>query len=195
MVLCKYIPLTLSPFLFSLRIPLPKLIGPETSVGNPTPKSHADNPARNLACRVLEDSLIKLDSMPYKNSRIIRWELGSSWLQHLQKKDSPVSENVKGNAVKVEKEQSVKGLGKHFEQLRKINKKESSIEASSSEKEESNHNSSLGNGMLESDKTEVDETSKESGISKLVSDDAFLRLKSLGAGLHEKVINYASSIT
>jgi hypothetical protein len=54
-----------------------------------------------------------------------------------------------------------------------------STEASSSEKEESNNNSSSEDGMHESDKTEVDRTSKESGISKLVSDDAFLRLKSL----------------
>jgi protein TIF31 len=181
---------SLSSFLFSLRIPLPKLINPEISVGNPTTKSHADNPARKLACGVLEDSLINLDSMPCKNNRVIRWELGSSWLQHLQKKDSPVSENGKGNTAKVEKEQPVKGLGKHFEELRKIKKKESSAEASSSEKEESNNNCSSVNGMHESDKIEVYETSKESDISKLVPNYAFLRLQSLGAGLHEKVCKF-----
>ncbi|TVU16325.1 hypothetical protein EJB05_39883 [Eragrostis curvula] len=160
----------------SLRIPLPKLINPEMPVGNPTPKSHADNPARKLALTVLEDSLIKLDSMPCKNTRFIRWELGSSWLQHLQKKDSP---DGKGNATKVEKEPPVRGLGKHFEQLRKIKKKENGTEVSKSEKEDSN-------GIHESDKMEVDEANNESDISKLVSDDAFIRLKSLGAGLHEK---------
>ncbi|KAF8651360.1 hypothetical protein HU200_063618 [Digitaria exilis] len=173
----------------SLRIPLPRITNPETVVCNqyPSPKSHASNPARKLARTVLEDSLRKLDSMPSKNPRVIRWELGSSWLQHLQKKDSPTSENDKGNAIKADKEPAVKGLGKHFEQLRKIKKKECNIEGSSSEKEESNNSCSAMNGMQESDKIAVDETIKGTDISKLISDDAFFRLKSLGAGLHEKV--------
>ncbi|CAN6250381.1 unnamed protein product [Urochloa humidicola] len=172
----------------SLRIPLPAIINPETVVSNqyPSPKSHASNPARKLARTVLEDSLRKLDSLPSKNPKIIRWELGSSWLQHLQKKDSPTSENGKGNATKAEKEPAVKGLGKHFEQLRKIKKKECDIEGSSSEKEESNSDCTLMNGMQESDKIAVDETIKGSDISKLMSEDAFFRLKNLGAGLHEK---------
>ncbi|KAL6844060.1 hypothetical protein ACP4OV_025733 [Aristida adscensionis] len=174
----------------SLRIPLPKIISSEAAVSNhyPSPKSrsHADNPARKLARTVLEASLIKLDSMPSKKPRIIRWELGSSWLQHLQKKDSPLSENGKGNATNPNKEPAVKGLGKHFEQLRKIKKKECNNEVSSSEKEESNSNCSLMNGTKESDKIEADETNKEADISKLLSEDAFFRLKSLGAGLHEK---------
>ncbi|XP_062226922.1 protein REDUCED CHLOROPLAST COVERAGE 3-like [Phragmites australis] len=170
----------------SLRIPLPKIINSETAAGNqyPTPKSHGDIPVRKLARTVLEDSLIKLDSMPCKNPRIIRWELGSSWLQYLQKKDSPVSENGKGNATNGDKGAAVKGLGKHFEQLRKIKKKECNIEGSISEKEESNCLPT--NGMQESDKIAVDETNKEADISKLMSEDAFFRLKSLGAGLHEK---------
>ncbi|XP_062184018.1 protein REDUCED CHLOROPLAST COVERAGE 2-like isoform X2 [Phragmites australis] len=172
----------------SLRIPLPRIINPEIAVANqyPTPKFHADNSARKLARTVLEDSLIKLYSMPCKNPRIIRWELGSSWLQHLQKKDSPVSENGKGNATNVDKGPAVKGLGKHFEQLRKIKKKGCNIEGSSSEKEESNINCLSMNGMQESDKISVDEMNKEADISKLMSEDALFRLKSLGAGLHEK---------
>ncbi|GJN01545.1 hypothetical protein PR202_ga18819 [Eleusine coracana subsp. coracana] len=135
----------------SLRIPLPKLSNPEISVGNSTPKTHADNPSRKLA-----------------------------------QKDSPVSENGKGNAGKVEKEPAVRGLGKHFEQLRKIKKKESSTEVSRSEKEESNNNCPSVNGMHDADKIELGETHKVSDISKLMSEDAFSRLKSLGADLHEK---------
>jgi protein TIF31 len=174
----------------SLRIPLLRVIHPETVVSNqhPSPKSHASNSARKLARKILEDSLIKLDSMPSINSRIIRWELGSSWLQQLQKKDSPASENGKGNATKADKEPSVKGLGKHFEQLRKIKKKECNIEGSSSEKEECNSNCSSMNGTQVSDKIAVDETNKGADISELMSEDAFFRLKSLGAGLHEKVV-------
>ncbi|AQK46631.1 Tetratricopeptide repeat (TPR)-like superfamily protein [Zea mays] len=172
----------------SLRIPLQSVTHPETVVGkqNPSPKSHAYNPARKLACKILEDSLVKLDSMPSINSRIIRWELGSSWLQQLQKKDSPASENVKRNATKADKESAVKGLGKHFEQLKKIKKKECNIDGSSSEKEECNSNCSSMNGMQVSDKISVDETNKGADVSKLMSEDAFFRLKSLGAGLHEK---------
>jgi len=137
---------------------------------------------------VLEDSLRKTDSTPNKNPRIIRWELGSSWLQHLQKKDSPTFDNGKGDKIKADKEPAVKGLGKHFEQLRKIKKKECNIECSGSEKEESNNNCSPTNGMPKSDRIVVDETIKGADICKLMSEDAFFRLKSLGAGLHEKVI-------
>lgn len=122
------------------------------------------------------------------NSRIIRWELGSSWLQQLQKKNSPASVNVKRNATKADKESAVKGLGKHFEQLKKIKKKECNIDGSSSEKEECNSNCSSMNGMQVSDKISVDETNKGADVSKLMSEDAFFRLKSLGAGLHEKVV-------
>jgi len=42
--------------------------------------------------------------------------------------------------------------------------------------------------MPKSDRIVVDETIKGADISKLMSEDAFFRLKSLGAGLHEKVI-------
>ncbi|AQK46650.1 Tetratricopeptide repeat (TPR)-like superfamily protein, partial [Zea mays] len=40
--------------------------------------------------------------------------------------------------------------------------------------------------MQVSDKISVDETNKGADVSKLMSEDAFFRLKSLGAGLHEK---------
>ncbi|XP_039772148.1 atherin-like [Panicum virgatum] len=69
--------------------------------------------AAGSECLVLEDSLRKMDSMPNKIPRIIRWELGSSWLQHLQKKDSPTFDNGKGDKIKADKEPAVKGLGKH----------------------------------------------------------------------------------
>ena len=88
-------------------------------------------------------------------------------LQYFLKKDSPVSENGKGNATNGDKKSAVKGLGKHFEQLRKIKKKECNIEGSSSEKEEPN--CLLMNGMQESDKIAVDETNNEADISKLMS--------------------------
>jgi protein TIF31 len=131
--------------------------------------------------------LVKLDSMPSINSRIIRWELGSSWLQQLQKKDTPASENGKGNAMKTDKEPAVRGLGKHFEQLRKLKKKECNNEGSSSEKEECSNNYSSMNGTQVSDMIAADEANNGADISKLMSEDAFLSLKSLGAGLHEKV--------
>ncbi|ONM13027.1 Tetratricopeptide repeat (TPR)-like superfamily protein [Zea mays] len=172
----------------SLRIPLPRVIHPETVVGNQhhSPKSHASNPAKKLARKILKDSLVKLDSMPSINSRIIRWELGSSWLQQLQKKDTPASENGKGNAMKTDKEPAVRGLGKHFEQLRKLKKKECNNEGSSSEKEECSNNYSSMNGTQVSDMIAADEANNGADISKLMSEDAFLSLKSLGAGLHEK---------
>ncbi|KAG8043671.1 hypothetical protein GUJ93_ZPchr0458g22366 [Zizania palustris] len=160
-------------------------VGKQTDITSstqcPTPKSPVDNHARKLARTVLEDSLIKLENMPGNNPRIFRWELGSSWLQHLQKKDSPASEDSKKNAGNVEKEPAVKGLGKHFEQLRKIRKKECHVNGAMSEKEESDNNCSIINGMEQSS-----ENIKETDISTLVSEDDFCHLKSLGAGLHQK---------
>ncbi|VAH37969.1 unnamed protein product [Triticum turgidum subsp. durum] len=166
----------------SLRIPLPKIINPEIAAGNQhlASKPHVDNYARKLACTVLETSLRKLENTPNKNPRRIRWELGSSWLQHLQKKDASVSEDSEKNAKKSEKDSSVKGLGKHFEQLRKINKKESTIEDAKTVKEESDSNCLLTNGMEKSENVVFTE------IRNLITEDAFCRLKSLEAGLHQK---------
>ncbi|VAH37962.1 unnamed protein product [Triticum turgidum subsp. durum] len=135
----------------SLRIPLPKIINPEIAAGNQhlASKPHVDNYARKLACTVLETSLRKLENTPNKNPRRIRWELGSSWLQH-------------------------------FEQLRKINKKESTIEDAKTVKEESDSNCLLTNGMEKSENVVFTE------IRNLITEDAFCRLKSLEAGLHQK---------
>lgn len=172
----------------SLRIPLPKIVNADIAASNQhlASKSHADNYARKLARTVLESSLMKLENTPNKNPRLIRWELGSSWLQHLQKKDSSVSENGEKNAKKAEKDPSVKGLGKHFEQLRKIKKKECIVEGAKSDKEESDSNYSLANGMEESDNVAFSKTNKEADMRKLIPEDAFCRLKSLGAGFHQK---------
>uniref|UniRef100_A0ACD5V1Y8 Uncharacterized protein n=1 Tax=Avena sativa TaxID=4498 RepID=A0ACD5V1Y8_AVESA len=171
----------------SLRIPLPKIMNPEVAASNQhlTSKSHVDNYARKLARTVLKASLMKLENLPNKNPRHIRWELGSSWLQHLQKKDSSVSEDSEKSAKKVEKDSSVKGLGKHFEQLRKIKK---NAEDAKSEKEESDSNCSLTNGVEESDNLALNETS-EAEIRKLIPEDAFCRLESLGAGFHQKTLD------
>jgi protein TIF31 len=170
-------------YFFSLRIPLPKIINPEVSASNQhlSSKTHVDNYARKLARTVLEASLMKLENMQKENPRLIRWELGSSWLQHLQKKDSSASGDSEKSAKKVEKDSSVKGLGKHFEQLRKLKK---NVEGAKTEKEDSDSNCSPG--MEESDNKAFDETS-EAELRKLMPEDAFCRLKSLEAGLHQKV--------
>ncbi|CAM0901984.1 unnamed protein product [Alopecurus aequalis] len=168
----------------SLRIPLPKIINQEVASSNQhlTSKFHVDNYARKIAHTVLEASLMKLENMPNENPRLIRWELGSAWLQHIQKKDSSVSEDSEKSAKKVGKDSSVKGLGKHFEQLRKIKK---NVEDAKTEKEESDSNCSLTNGVEESDNVAFNETN-EAEMRKLIPEDAFCRLKSLGAGLHQK---------
>jgi protein TIF31 len=166
----------------SLRIPLPKIINPEVAASNQhlSSKTHVDNYARKLARTVLEASLMKLENMQKENPRLIRWELGSSWLQHLQKKDSSASGDSEKSTKKVEKDSSVKGLGKHFEQLRKLKK---NVEGAKTEKEDSDSNCSPG--MEESDNKAFDETSVAE-LRKLMPEDAFCRLKSLEAGLHQK---------
>ena len=47
----------------------------------------------------------------------IRWELGASWVQHLQKQDTATAEEFKGNMEEGLVEPIVKGLGKLFDQL------------------------------------------------------------------------------
>ncbi|XP_074312672.1 protein REDUCED CHLOROPLAST COVERAGE 3-like isoform X1 [Silene latifolia] len=141
--------------------------------------------SRGQVIRILNDSLTKLqEEKPVDSKSAIRWELASCWIQDLQKKEnddkSPQEVGKKSND-----ELSVKGLGKEFKSLKKRGKK-SSLDA----KEE---NDSEVSGVEPNDglskEIEVTEEATVVELEKLLSEDAFLRLKETGTGLHLKTVD------
>ncbi|KAF2323167.1 hypothetical protein GH714_033806 [Hevea brasiliensis] len=81
--------------------------------------------SRCLVRQVIRESLTKLDEMPVASERSIRWELGSCWMQHLQKQETPSDTDSKHSEEDTETEHAVKGLGKEFKFLKKRDKKTS----------------------------------------------------------------------
>ena len=108
----------------------------------------------------------------------IRWELGSSWMQHLQKKDTSTNnESSQNDSEGVAEEISVKGLGKQFEPLKKIKKKDSVGQNPSVE-------------TLD-EKSRTSEPNEEVELQKILPEEAFSRLKDSGTGLHSKVLRFS----
>jgi protein TIF31 len=147
--------------------------GADSSEGTLTSLSNFDDldASKDLVRKVVEESIEKIKEEPSVSKRSIRWELGSSWMQHLQKQENSTdgsSNNKDGSNV----EPAVKGLGKQFKLLKKREKKPSDINCA----EEQNN-----------DEPNNDEPSSLNELEKLLSPEAFLRLKESGSGLHMKV--------
>lgn len=136
--------------------------------------------SRGLVRKVIRDCLTKLDQNPLTAENCIRWELGSCWVQHLQKQETPADNNSAshkdGNMVEPE----VKGLGKQFKLLKAREKKSSRAFGND---EEQNAGSCSANMEDEEGKLRVSDFE----LLKYVPEDAFLRLKDTGTGLHTKV--------
>lgn len=134
--------------------------------------------SRTVVRKVMEESLLRLEEEPVKNSRSIRWELGACWVQHLQNQASGKTEPKKTEETKLEP--VVKGLGKQGGLLKEIKKK-----------------TDLGTSKVEPGK-EVDPTNqkemekqdddKEQMWKMLLPESAYLRLKESETGLHKKVL-------
>ncbi|CAL9215101.1 unnamed protein product [Arabidopsis halleri] len=124
-------------------------------------------------------NLTKLEEKRVSSVRPIRWELGSCWVQHLQKKETDVCGKP---ATNDETELSIKGLGKQFKVLKSKSKKSESI-STVKEKEkdirlrELNGEADLGQKSIDGHFTELKE---------LLSEEAFSRLQETGTGLHLK---------
>ncbi|XP_077214397.1 protein REDUCED CHLOROPLAST COVERAGE 3-like [Tasmannia lanceolata] len=164
----------------SLRVLLHKSCCTESYVGGGQHSpSHSDElkAARSLVRRVLSDSLTKLQETPAITERTIRWELGACWVQHLQKQETSTSTDCKSSGEGTNFEPAIKGLGKQFELLKKIKKK----------KDTNSGNSDTGNG--DSLKLNEGECDSEAAIQKFLSEEAFLRLKGSGTGLHQKSLD------
>ncbi|KVI06069.1 Tetratricopeptide-like helical [Cynara cardunculus var. scolymus] len=149
--------------------------------GSQSPQSEQSSfeSSRCLVRQVIKESLNNLEKSA-DSGLPIRWELGSCWLQHLQKQEAPAGNNSeRPNEDKAEA--VVKGLGSQFKMLKKREKKQSDADCSD-DTEESNlgQESSVG-------EPDSKESSSESELKKLIPEEAFLRLKESGTGLHLKV--------
>ncbi|XP_042486363.1 protein TSS-like, partial [Macadamia integrifolia] len=140
--------------------------------------------ARCLVRKVINDSLTKLEGELAVTERCIRWELGSCWVEHLQKYDTPVSNSSKNIVEENGAELDVKGLGKQLKVLKKREKKTDGIAEDSS---------STGI-MFTGESTDLEDRKKgkhngDTDIKKLVPEAAFLRLQNTGTGLHQKSLD------
>lgn len=137
--------------------------------------------SRCLVQKVIKDSLTVLDSSPAVAESCIRWELGSCWVQHLQKQETPTDNNSASHKDDNKVEPVVKGLGKQFKLLKKREKKIDG--ASGKDEEDYSESSSLNMENM----AEIDICQSNSELLKFVPGEAFVRLKETGIGLHTKV--------
>ncbi|KAL3736828.1 hypothetical protein ACJRO7_025715 [Eucalyptus globulus] len=136
----------------------------------------------HLVRKITKQSLTNLEEEPIHPEKSIRWELGSCWIQHLQKKEDP-SENLSKNPDTIdEDEQAVKGLGKQFKLLKKRERQQTATATSSGLGE--NDSSPSANSSLVA-QTHGESTS-EAELRKLISEEAFVRLEETKTGLHLK---------
>lgn len=166
--------------MYSLRTLLPKL-----SANDPSGKNHSlqfnvsdIETSRCLVWKVINDSLSKLEEEPVLTDRLIRWELGSCWIQHLQKQETCTNDTSK-SPKDVKAETVVRGLGKEFKMLKKREKRAGNVDGN----DEIDYRTS--NFDVENSIGEV--SSSEADLKKFISEEAFLRLKETGTGLHLKV--------
>lgn len=170
---------------YSLRFLLHKPHYAEPSGENTPPLPHSGDleDSRCQLIQILNDSLTKLEEEKTVEVEAgIRWELASCWVQHLQKKDDAERSPKEAGS---ENEISIKGLGKQFKLLKKREKKQSSMNSLDG-KEESD---SQVSGLESDEGSNRDGEAAEAELEKLLSEEAFARLKETGADLHLKTVH------
>lgn len=120
----------------------------------------------------------KLEEETEQTDRLIRWELGSCWIQHLQKQDTTTDGTSK--SPKVDKAEAVvRGLGKEFKMLKRREKTAGSVD--------DNDENDNRTGNLDVENCIEELSNSEAELKKFISEEAFLHLKETGTGLHLKV--------
>ncbi|GAY61682.1 hypothetical protein CUMW_211960 [Citrus unshiu] len=170
------------------RIEMLKSFSAESARGDQSPLCNLDNSEalRSLVRRVIKQSLAKLELEPTASERSIRWELGSCWVQHLQKQETPTDTKSTRSGDDIETEHAVKGLGKQFKFLKKRENRPNLVGSNNEANEDDNGPCSMNvgtNGRQQSN----GELNCEMELKKLISEESFLRLKETGTGLHSKV--------
>ncbi|CAI0422468.1 unnamed protein product [Linum tenue] len=171
----------------SLRILLHRCVS-SGSQGLPTPKSSPDN-AEELTCltqKILNENLTKIEEEPVVSERSVRWELGSCWLQHLQKREAATEPNSSSSEESDQIEHAVKGLGKEFKFLKKRDEKPAeSVTDETKEAESDLYSKSEGTDLCSQSNRE--NTGDE--LKKVLSVDSFVRLEETKTGLHLKSLD------
>lgn len=169
----------------SLRVLLHKCCSAESSLGQSSHSTLEELEAsRCLIRKVIKESLTKQEEKPIASERSIRWELGSCWLQHLQKHEASKDTNSKSPEDNSENEQAVKGLGKEFKFLKKRDMK---LTVTSTHDREEIESGLCSQAMgINAGQHSNDESNIGCELRRLVSEEAFLRLKESGTGLHLK---------
>ncbi|KAK9282399.1 hypothetical protein L1049_005316 [Liquidambar formosana] len=170
----------------SLRVLLHNSSSAESSGGGQSPQSDLDDleTSGRLVQRIIKESLAKLEAQPAVLERSIRWELGSCWMQHLQKQETPVDNSSKCIEDDNEAKPVVRGLGREFKLLKKREKK-----PSTNDKEEKDSQSSSVNVRTDTGELNSSDSNNEAELRKLISEESFLRLKETGMGLHLKSVD------
>ncbi|KAH9667006.1 tetratricopeptide repeat (TPR)-like superfamily protein [Citrus sinensis] len=174
----------------SLRLVLQKSFSAESARGDQSPLCNLNNSEalRSLVRRVIKQSLAKLELEPTASERSIRWELGSCWVQHLQKQETPTDTKSTRSGDDIETEHAVKGLGKQFKFLKKRESRPNLVGSNNKANEDDNGPCSMNvgtNGRQQSN----GELNCEMELKKLISEESFLRLKETGTGLHSKAVH------
>lgn len=169
----------------SLRMLLTKSSTPQSS----TPVQKLQNGdfedlqlSRSLVRKVLCDSSSKLQGESGKNIRSIRWELGACWVQHLQNQGKTDTKKMENTKV----EPTVKGLGKQGGLLRELKKKMESEKGQEKETSVQGIDSGKKSDTEKQKDEEKQDEEKEMVWKKLISEEAYLRLKESETGLHLK---------
>ncbi|XWS16492.1 hypothetical protein CRYUN_Cryun34aG0093000 [Craigia yunnanensis] len=171
----------------SLRVLLHKPCTAELTGGGHSHQSNLNDSEAStcLVQRVIKESLTKLEEKPVAPERSIRWELGSCWVQYLQKQETSTDPTSKGLANDREAEPAVRGLGKQFKFLNKRDKKPSNV-SSTIDKDENDSESSSMDVKSYLGQQSNGESSSEMELKNLISEEAISRLEESGTGLHLK---------
>ncbi|KAK9229463.1 hypothetical protein WN944_022425 [Citrus x changshan-huyou] len=174
----------------NLTLVLQKSFSAESARGDQSPLCNLDNSEalRSLVRRVIKQSLAKLELEPTASERSIRWKLGSCWVQHLQKQETPTDTKSMRSGDDIETEHAVKGLGKQFKFLKKRENRPNLVGSNNEANEDDNGPCSMNvgtNGRQQSN----GELNCEMELKKLISEESFLRLKETGTGLHSKPVD------
>lgn len=170
----------------SLRILLPKSCTTASSGGSHSPHSNVFDieTSRCLVHKVIKDSLSKLEDKPEGSDTLIRWELGSCWVQHLQKQETPADDTSK-NPKEDKAETVVRGLGKEFKMLKKREKMSGCVD----DNEEIDFKTSSLNVEQCIGEPGNNESISEAELKNFITEEAFLRLKESGTCLHLKSVD------
>lgn len=133
--------------------------------------------------KIIKDCLRMLEDNSAIEKGCMRPELGSCWVQHLQKQEGKAVDNS-GILNNDKVEPVVKGLGKQFKMLKKI------------EKKIPNTNGNAGsNGLdMENGTREIDGSEPNYELLQYVPEEAMLHLKEIGVNLHTKVIVFSLTL-